>query len=172
MSNEDKVSVSLTVKVGLPNYGSADAQVSYTSAVTEGETPDEAYERVLAFVSEKIAEHQTRLNALAEGEEPEAKADKKPSQGAAFLNKVKENKTEEASTEEVKKPALGKAFSKGTAPKVQVKEEVPAEEIKETKPASSSTSAALEAIKAKYGNKGATAPSNGSSSLLDRLKRQ
>ncbi len=64
--NEDKISISKTVKVGLADYGSADVQVSFTSALREGEDEDAAYERVGLFVDSRLEYEEKLLNAKAD----------------------------------------------------------------------------------------------------------
>ncbi len=53
IETEDKIAYGLTFKVGLPNYGSADCHVSYSSSVKDGEKPEDTFARVKAFVEAK-----------------------------------------------------------------------------------------------------------------------
>ncbi len=118
IAGKDKVSVSLTYKVGLPNYGSADAQVAFASEVRDGETEEEAYQRVLGFVEAKIAEHKTKLDELAN----EDVSEPAPSKG---LKSNKEQKTETAEPAPKKTGSLLGKFKNKQA-------EAPKEESTET----------------------------------------
>lgn len=52
----DRINYSFGMKVNLGNYESADFHISLSSDLKEGETEDEAYERVRKFVQDKAEE--------------------------------------------------------------------------------------------------------------------
>ena len=101
---QDKISYGLTIKVGLPNYGSADCHVSYSSSIKEDETPEKALKRVKAFVEKNLETKKKELIALSEQDDSvtvpdsedtkttkEKAPDKKKSGGLGRLRSAKKN---------------------------------------------------------------------------------
>lgn len=163
----DKVGYSLTFKVGLPNYGSADVQVSASIAKEEGESLEEAYERVKKFVSEKAEAERQKLITMqndAEDDEETQKSSKK--KGLPKTRKAKSSDDEEG-----EKPKSGLSRLKKLKAKAKKEEEEPEEEAEEENDTeeeveeqeeaevSDSVQDKIAAMKAKYGiNKGGGKP--------------
>lgn len=51
---QDRVSYSFGRKISTAKFETADVHISYSSDVKEGETPDEALERLAEFVEKKV----------------------------------------------------------------------------------------------------------------------
>jgi hypothetical protein len=150
----DKVTVSLTYKVGLPNFSSADAQVSYSSEVLNGETPDETYERVLNFVKAKVAERKAELDSLANGGNKTGKENPKLKTPFKLGKKVKQEEPEESEEEETETTSEEAVEEQEEAPK---------------KEPTNSVASKLEALRQKH-KLGSVTKSSGNS-LLSKLKR-
>lgn len=186
MDNQDRISVSMTVKVGLPNYGSADVQVSYASTAMAEETSEELYTRVSSFVATKIALEKAKLTDENSAPRIQKTAREIPAETSAEDSGEEEKSAPKKAFGGFGRLKFGKKPSKAEAPKVDSDEESEGE-VSEPKEAASlspvqedespkaetapdvaaSNKSKIDEIRAKYGmvNK----PS--SSSSVSNLKR-
>ena len=65
----DKISYSFSMKLNLGNYESAGINLSYETAVKEGETPSKAYARAVTFVETKVEEKVNEFRPTGNGED-------------------------------------------------------------------------------------------------------
>lgn len=163
MEERDRVSVTMTFKVGLPNYSSADVQVSYASSALEGETPDQTHQRVNSFVQAKLEEaKKTLAQETAESDDrvEETEKPKKKATGLGGLSRLKtiKKETEQEDSEEEEDDEETELHEGSTQPSV-------VEAKTQLEPTVKSR---LEEIRAKYGS-GSSEKSGGS--LLSKLKR-
>lgn len=64
---EDRVTYSFSMKVGLPNYSSADFHIGLSSDVKEGETAEKAFARVKKWVESKLPGEMEEIETLRSG---------------------------------------------------------------------------------------------------------
>jgi len=175
METQDKISYGLTIKVGLPNYGSADCHISFSSSVQEGEKPEDTLARVKAFVEANLEAKKAELVAMSEAdgeatvaveekeetEAVEAKAEpaKKKSKGLRGLARLKKNRAK-AQEEDESDAQPSEAAAEEPAVEVEAKEEAPVETKKE-----SSVSDKIAALRAKHGMTNSVGSGNSTASL-------
>ncbi len=159
-TNKDRISVTMTFKTGLPNYSSADIQISLASDVEEGETSDNAYSRVSDFVKNKLEEEKWKLG---EAEVMSKLENSKVSNGRPAPLPVSSNGDPQ------EKPKTQMRFS-GLS-KLKKTDEAISEKVEEPKVETpkDSTASTLASIKEKYGIK--TQANTGEESSAARLKR-
>jgi hypothetical protein len=172
-NTQDRIGISMTFKVGLANYSSADVQVSYVASAKDGETPDDLFNRVKTFVEVRLEESKTLLlkdaprdskkqsqSDRVDEEETENTPKKKPlSLGGGFSRlKISGKKKEEPKEEESEEESEPKTIKA----KSQVDEHKEDEGHSEVEMKTQST---IEAIKAKYMGK------TTEGSLVSNLKR-
>jgi len=61
-----RVTYSFSMKVGLPNYSSADFHIGLSSDVRDDETPDKAFKRVKEWVESKLEGEMDEIESLRE----------------------------------------------------------------------------------------------------------
>ena len=166
METQDKISYGLTIKVGLPNYGSADCHISYSSSILEDETPETALTRVKAFVEANLETKRKELIAMAESDgeatvEAEEKPEKKKSKGLRGLARLKKNR---AKAQEEDEAEAKSSESEAEEPAVEVESEEEEETPIETKK-SSSVSDKIAALREKHGMTNSVGSGNSTASL-------
>lgn len=183
-SNQDKVSVGMTVKIGLPKYSSADVHISYESVAKPGETKEELYTRVSSFVEERLREAEAKLvitrgepnkepKAVQADEEEEAPRAKTPFKKLGGLSKLKfKTKKQEAPVEEETEESDEEVETELEARESEEAELEAADSEDDGDEASEDVQKEIEKIKAKYGmTKPKTDSGSAEGSSLSKLKR-
>jgi hypothetical protein len=64
-ASQDRVTYSFGMKVGLPNYSSADFHVGFSSDVGPGETREKAFARIKKFVDAQAEKELNEIHDLS-----------------------------------------------------------------------------------------------------------